>query len=76
MNYSINKTELNVILSHKQKKSVYFAKEIYEVRALKKIEVYLSQEKINLINYAYQKELQNWKKVALDSVSTKNEVKK
>ena len=58
------------------KKSVYFAKEIYEVRAMKKIEVDLSQEKINLINYAYQKELQNWKKVALESVSTKKEAKK
>ena len=42
---------------------------------MKKIEVDLSQEKINLINYAYQKELQNWKKLALESVSTKNEAK-
>ena len=58
------------------KKSVYFAKEIDEVRAINKIEVVdLSQEKIDFLNYAYQKELQHWKKVALESVSTENKPK-
>ena len=57
------------------KKSVYFAKEIDEVRAINKIEVDLSQEKIDFLNYAYQKELQHWKKVALESVSTENKAK-
>ena len=57
-------------MSHK--KSVYFVKEIDEVRAINKIEVDLSQEKIDFINYA---ELQHWKKVALESVSTENKAK-
>ena len=60
-------------MSHK--KSVYFAKEIDEVRAINKIEVDLSQEKIDFLNYAYQKELQYWKKVASESVSTENKAK-
>ena len=58
-------------MSHK--KSVCFSKEIDE--AINKIEVDLSQEKIDFINYAYQKELQHWKKVALESVSTENKAK-
>ena len=45
-----------------RKKSVYFTKEMDEVRAMKKIEVKLSQEK------TYQKELQYWKKVSLESI--------
>ena len=40
-------------------------KEMTGVRAMNKIEVNLSQEKIDFINEAYQKELQYWKKVAL-----------
>ena len=43
-----------------------------EVRAMNEIEVNLSQEKIDFINDAYQKELQCSKKVALESVLTKN----
>lgn len=54
------------ILSHKDK-SVCFAKKTDEVRAMKKIEIDLSPEKIDFINGAYQKELQ--------SVLTKNEEK-
>ena len=45
---------MNVILSHKEK-NVYFAKEMDEVRPKNKIEVGLSQGKIDFINYAYQK---------------------
>ena len=41
-----------------------------EVRAMNKIKVDLTQKKIDFINYAYQRELQHWKKVALDSVSS------
>ena len=52
---------MSTILSQKEK-SVYFAKEINGVRAMNKIEVDLSQEKVDFINYAYQKELQHWKK--------------
>ena len=40
-----------------------------EVSAMNKIEVDLSQEKIDFTNDMYQKELQIWKKVALESVS-------
>ena len=54
------------ILSHKEK-SVYFAKKTDDVRAMNKIEVDLSPEKIDFINGTYQKELQ--------SVLTKNEGK-
>lgn len=43
-----------------------------EVRSMNEIEVNLSQEKIDFINDAYQKELQCPKKVALESVLTKN----
>ena len=46
-----------------------------EVRAMNKIEVDLSQEKIDFINDAYQKELQHWKKVDRESVLTENEAK-
>ena len=46
-----------------------------EVRAMIKIKVDLSQEKIDFVNDAYQKELQHWQKVALESVSTKNQAK-
>ena len=65
---------MNTILSHKEK-SVYFAKKICEVRAMNKIEVDWSQEKIDFINDAYPEKLQHWKKTALESVSTKNEAK-
>ena len=46
-----------------------------KVRALNKIEVDLSQEKIDFINNTYQNKLQHWKKVALESVLTGNEGK-
>ena len=42
------------------------------VRALNKIEADLSQEKIDFINDTYQKELQHWKKVALEKTKRKN----
>ena len=48
---------------------------MYKVREMDKIEVDLSQEKIDFINDAYQKELQHWKNMALESVSTKNETR-
>ena len=48
---------------------------MYKVREMDKIEVDLSQEKIDFINDAYQKELQHWKNVALESVSTENETR-
>ena len=47
-------------------------KDINKVRAINKIEVNLSQEKIEFINDAYQKELHYWKKADLESVLTKN----
>ena len=59
-------------MSHKEK-SVNFTKETNEVRAMNKIEVNLSQEKIDFINDAYQKQLKYWKKVALESVLTEYE---
>ena len=65
---------MNTILLYKEK-SVYFAITMNEVRAMNKIEVDLSQEKIDFINDAYQKELQHQKNVALESVSTENESK-
>ena len=40
---------------------------------MKKIEVDLSQEKIDFITDAYQKELHHQEKIALESVSTENE---
>ena len=64
----------NTILLHKEK-SVYFVKKMDEVRTINKIEVDFSQEKIDFINDANQKELQHWKKVTLESVSTENEAK-
>ena len=48
---------------------------MYKVREMDKIEVDLSQEKIDFINDAYQKELQHWKNLALESVSTENETR-
>ena len=39
------------------------------------IKVDLSLEKISFINYAYQKEIQYWKKAALEKDLTKNEAK-
>ena len=48
---------------------------MYKVREMDKIEVDLSQEKIDFINDAYQKELQHWKNMALESVSTENETR-
>ena len=62
---------MSFILSHKEK-SVYFMKDMDEVRAIKEIEVNLFQEKIEFINDAYQKELRYWKKAALESVLTEN----
>ena len=47
-------------------------KEMTGVRAMNKIEVNLSQEKIHFINDTYQKELQYWKREALESVLTEN----
>ena len=47
--------------------------EVDEVTVVNKIEINLSQEKINFINDVYRKELQYWKKVALEIVSTENE---
>ena len=61
---NMKKILLTNILSHKEK-SVYFAKKTDEVRAMNKIEVDLSPEKIDFINGPYEKELQ--------SVLTKNE---
>ena len=48
---------------------------MYKVREMDKTEVDLSQEKIDFINDAYQKELQHWKNMALESVSTENETR-
>ena len=42
---------------------------------MNEIEENLSQEKINFINDAYQKQLQYWKKVSLKKALTKNETK-
>ena len=56
-----------------KKKKVNFSKEMNEIRVINKIEVNLSQEKIDFINEAYQKELKYWEKVALESVLTENE---
>ena len=41
----------------------------------KTIEIQVNQEKIDYINYAYNKEMTYWKKAALDRVSTENEKK-
>ena len=41
--------------------------------AMNKIEVSLSQEKINFINDTYQMELQYWKEVALKKASDEDE---
>ena len=65
---------MNTILFHKEN-SIYFAEKRDEVRAVNKIEVELYQEKIDFINDAYEKELRYWKRVALESVSIKNEAK-
>ena len=43
-----------------------------EVRAMNKIGVNLSQEKMDFTNDTHQKELKYWKKVALESVLTEN----
>ena len=40
-----------------------------------RIEVEIHQEKIDFTNYPYEKELQYWKRVALESVSTENEAR-
>ena len=42
----------------------------------KKIEIQVNQEKIDYINYAYNKKITYWKKVTLEKVSTENEKKK
>ena len=42
----------------------------------KTIEIQVNQEKIDYINYAYNKEMTYWKKAALDRVSTENEKKR
>lgn len=39
---------------------------------MNEIEINLSQENIDFTNDTYQKELEYWKKVALQSVSTEN----
>ena len=46
---------MNTVLSHKEK-SVYFMKDVDGVRAMNEIEVNLSQDKIEFMNDAYQKE--------------------
>ena len=46
---------MNTVLSHKEK-SVYFMKDMDGVRAMNEIEVNLSQDKIEFMNDAYQKE--------------------
>ena len=38
-----------------------------------RIEVEIHQEKVDFVNDAFEKELQYWKRVALESVSTENE---
>ena len=38
-----------------------------------RIEVEIHQEKVDFVNDAYEKELQYWKRVTLESVSTENE---
>ena len=48
--------------------------EIIESRIEVELELYL--EKVDFINDAYEKGLRYWKKVALESVSTKNETRK
>ena len=48
--------------------------EIIESRIEVELELYL--EKVDFINDAYEKGLRYWKKVALQSVSTKNETRK
>ena len=40
-----------------------------------KVEVELHQKKVDFINDAYEKGLQYWKRVALESVSTENETR-
>ena len=42
---------------------------------MNKIEVILSQEKVNFINDTYEKELQYWKEAALKKALTENEAK-
>ena len=42
----------------------------------KKIEIQVNQEKIDYINYAYNKKITYWKKAALEKVSTENEKEK
>ena len=46
-----------------------------EVRAKSRIKVEIHQEKVDFINDACEKELRYSKRVALESVSTKNEAK-
>ena len=46
-----------------------------EVRTRNKIEVEIDQEEVDFINDAYEKELQCWKRAALESVSTENGAK-
>ena len=38
-----------------------------EARVVNKIKVYLSQEKMDYINYVHAKEVEYWKKIALDN---------
>lgn len=65
---------MNFILSHKEK-SVYFIKDMDEVRGMNKIEGNLSQEKIEFINDSYQKESHYPKKTALENVLNENGMK-
>ena len=58
----------------KKKVVLILQKKMDEVRR-NKIEVEIHQEKVDFVNDAYEKELQYWKRAALESVSTKSEAK-
>ena len=60
---------------HKEKSGVYFTEKMVEVRVKNRIKVEIHQEKVGFINEACEKELRYSKRVALESVSTKNEAK-
>ena len=58
----------------KKKVVLILQKKMDEVRR-NKIEVEIHQEKVDFVNDAFEKELQYWKRAALESVSNKNEAK-
>ena len=60
---------------HKEKNGVYFTEKMDEVRTRNKIEVEIDQEEVDFRNDTYEKELQYWKRAALESVSTENGAK-